>query len=102
MVDVFSKLVRLSYYGNVAGKVPEVYMQIFPPKPEPQSIHLGNADGDDTVMTDKPASTDVAGSATETEKKWTQDFVQQVRSSLTVTGLQQQSQRFGKAITLAL
>ena len=80
MIDVFSKLVRLSYYGNVASKVPEVYMQIFPPKPEPQSIHLGHADGDD----DKAATTDVAGSATEAEKRFTQDFVQQVRSRMTV------------------
>ena len=56
-------------------------MQIFPPKPEPQSLEAVqkvDADGDDTMTTAEAASTDVPGSASEAEKKWTQDFVQQV------------------------
>ena len=82
MVDVFSKLVRLSYYGNVAGKVPENYMQIFPPKPEPQSLLSAptkDANGDETMKADAAGDKAVPGSATETEKKWTREFVQQVR-----------------------
>ncbi len=67
----------------MAGKVPEVYMQIFPPKPEPQSLEPAPkeaADGDDNATTGGATAPVVAGSASETEKEWAQEFVQQVKS----------------------
>ena len=76
MVDVFSKLIRLSYYGNVKGKVPEVYLQIFPPKPEPQPLK--------EAVTENSASEEEAapqpgnckpGLASPEERKWAQEFI---------------------------
>lgn len=83
MVDVFSKLVRLSYYGNVAGKVPEVYMQIFPPKPAPHSLEpLKPVEGEETEK--QTADTEaVSASASEIDEKtsfWALQFIQQVRT----------------------
>lgn len=80
VVDVFCKLVRLSYYGNVAGKIPEVYMQIFPPKPEPQPLEDGHQDSNgDQAMADAPASVaETSGRSLEAEKKWALQFIQQV------------------------
>ena len=83
MVDVFSKLVRLSYYGNVAGKVPEVYMQIFPPKPEAQSLESKvpqEADGVDAMTDDTPSSVDALSSVSDLEKKWALTLIQLVNA----------------------
>lgn len=70
---------RLSYYGNVAGKVPEVYMQIFPPKPEPQPLEATSPqDGNDAAMEDATSQMENSGKASQAEKKWALQFVLQV------------------------
>jgi len=76
VVDVFSKLIRLSYYSNVKGKVPEVYMQIFPPKPEPQPLQEEAAEnGMPEEVAALPTPDPHPGLASPEEKKWAQAFI---------------------------
>ena len=51
VVATLSKLIRLSYWGNVQSKVPDAFKAIVPPKPEPQPLvpEPATAAGTDTM-----------------------------------------------------
>lgn len=70
MVDVFSKLIRLSYYGNILSKVPDTYKEIFPPKPEPVQLEVSQDDEQAT----QPGKLVL----TKQERKWASEFVSKV------------------------
>lgn len=81
VVDVFSKLIRLSYYGNILSKVPDTYKEIFPPKPEPLSLDEEVKKDDDEEMADGVPSgpANPVRNLTPLEKKWAAEFVAKVR-----------------------
>lgn len=55
VVEVFSRLIRLSYYSNILSKVPEGYKEIFPPEPKPQPLEPAKDSNGDAGSGTPPA-----------------------------------------------
>lgn len=79
MIDTFSKLIRLSYYGNIKSKVPDNYSEIFPPEPKPQPLEAGSPQGNGGLENTEQANGHSTGTAaTAAELKWAAEFLAQV------------------------